>query len=158
MLRVAVNKFLGTEMEPSNLIHHLLLAPLRTHSPTGAAASLPQTVRALDAPALADSRPRRCRRDRHRMEQVRGPRDGPSAKFFVVGVHRASTVSCSANVRAASRRQCRSSGRREERPLRRAPTAAVESDCKTMRHRRVAGERTAQRTASTVAPSSLSLM
>ena len=86
------------------------------------------------------------------------PREGPSAKFFVVGVHRDSTVSCSARVIAAILRQCRSSGRRDERPFRRAPTAAVESDCTTMRQRRVAEERTAQRTASTVAPSSLSLI
>ena len=96
-------------------------------------------------------------RHRYRREPGRD-RAMASAKFLSVGTHRPSTVSCSARVRAANRRQCRSNGQLEDRPFRSAPIAAVESDCSTKRQRRVCGERSAQRTASTVTPSSLSLI
>ena len=86
------------------------------------------------------------------------PREGWSAMLRSVATQRNSAVIPCASVRAAIFRHWRRIPGRDERPLRRAQTAAAESLCTTSRQRRVRLERAAQRTARTRAPASFSLM
>ena len=80
------------------------------------------------------------------------------AMFLDVGTHRASSAISSASVKAASRRQCRRSAPRDDRPFRNTDTATAESNSTTIRHRRVREDLHAHRTASTAPPNSFALM
>ena len=86
------------------------------------------------------------------------PREGWSAMLRSVATHRNAAVMPCASVSAAIFWHWRRIPGREERPLRRAHTAAAESLCTTSLQRRVRRDRAAQRIARTSAPASFSLM